>query len=277
MDFYPTKIHELAKKHKKLFEKYFINPGGSLINEHEFYWVSYLRFGKLVGSAVISPSNITDKQEYEQAFYHLSKSSQLRSKLTKDGGFRANINMGTFTVMEKFLAAIQKEVILKNDKQIVVDCHETMLSILSLQDSLVDIFKSYQQEEIKFHEGREKFDSIEYIEFVIDCICEIDYIQFTQLTLQYEAISKFNSLKRIVNKNKNLKTHMTYEIKVYLEEFIKSKTDLLKSIKKLMYTSEINMQTSKLRHMEITREVLLETVREVTEELLQDLRFPILN
>lgn len=31
MEFYPSEIHKLAKKYKKVFEKYFINPGGCIL------------------------------------------------------------------------------------------------------------------------------------------------------------------------------------------------------------------------------------------------------
>lgn len=274
MEFYNKEIHMLAKKHRKLFENIFINPGGLLINNHRFYWVNYLRFGKLVGVAVVSPNNVKEIHEFKEAFYHLSRSSQIRSNLTRDGGFRANINMKSFVVMEKFLSTILEETELMNDRKIIVDCHITMQNILNLQNRLVEVYKSYQQKEIKFHEGTEEFESREYLEFVIDCAIEIDYIQFTQLTLQYEAITNFDLLKKMINKNKDLKSYMNTEIRVYLNEFINSRTDLLNNIKELTYTPEINQKLSKERHMEISREVLLQTVDNVTFELLNDLRFP---
>lgn len=118
-----------------------------IINNHEFYWVNYLRSEKLIGVAIISPNADSNINEYKQAYYYLSKSSQLRSNLSTDGGFRANKNMSSFIVMEKFLATILERVGLKSDRKVVVECHETMKHILALQERLVELFNSYYQKE----------------------------------------------------------------------------------------------------------------------------------
>ncbi|WP_010098574.1 hypothetical protein [Ornithinibacillus scapharcae] len=273
MDFHPTDLHILAKKYKRLFEKYSINAAGYQVNDKEFYWVNYYRFGKMVGHAVISP-NVAKDQDYKEAFNYLSKSAQLRSNLSSDGGFRANINMRSFEVMEKFFKQVLEEVDLDNDREVIEGCRNTMQRILKLQERLVELYKSYYQQEIKIQEGTEKFHTNEYLEFVLDCTCEIDYIQYTQLNLQYEMIPSLKYIRKLINKVKHLKELMNPEIKVYLGEFINSETDLRKSIRNVTYTSELNKQLSLEKHMEIIRKVLLQSVQDVTEEIVKELRFP---
>ncbi|GGA81474.1 hypothetical protein [Ornithinibacillus halotolerans] len=273
MDIHSVELHNIAKKYKRLFESYSINAGGCLINNHEFYWVNYYRLGKMVGHAVISPNEVMDKDEYKQAFHYLARSSQIRANLSTNGGFRARINMESFRIIERFLDNILL-VVDEEDKQVVSKCLGSIQSNLNLQDRIVEIYNSFHQKEEKIQKGEVKFCTDEYLEFTLDCLWEIEYLQYTQFTLQYDAIPLLEYIKKLTNKNRNVKKLVSSEINLYLKEFIKSKDSLFNSIKNLTFHPEIAPEVSKDRHMTLARDTLLKSIEEVTNEALKDLRFP---
>ena len=271
------KLERIANIHKRLLESFRINAGSYKLNNHVFFWVNYYKFGKMNGHAVISADEITNQDEYKKAFYYLSKSSQLRSNLARKGGARAMINMRTFSTTEEFLNTLLKRVEMEGKtKQTVVDCLEAIKKILSLQDELVEKYKTFYQIEDKIHSGRSKYDTEEHLEHALNFICEFDYIQYTQLNTQYDVIPQLEQIKKLSKRDKNIRDCMTNELDIYLKEFINTREDLLNNIKRVTFSPKIGKKLSKEEHMEEVKISLLQSISEVTENAREKLRFPVI-
>ncbi|MFD2638746.1 hypothetical protein [Piscibacillus salipiscarius] len=69
---FPLKVLQEAKKHKKLFEKYWVHPFYLHLNSTDFYLVFFTRFYSKKSELIVSATtNEADQADYNRALEYL--------------------------------------------------------------------------------------------------------------------------------------------------------------------------------------------------------------
>ncbi|ALX47192.1 hypothetical protein [Lentibacillus amyloliquefaciens] len=265
------KLEEIAKKHKKLFETFSINPGGYIINENEFFFVIYER-RKINGYAVISPQAPDEIVDYKEALEWLLKYARFSSSLLKHAGFRADISMFSFEEVYSFLKEVTEKVNF-DEIELFLDCKYLVEFILDKQKELVDKYNRFYAEQEKVHDGTiEHFtqkDTLDLLEFM----GEFEYIQYKQLYTQYQTIDKFKQVFEISKSNPEIKSYSNRDIQVYLSEFSTGKAEFHKELQEITYQENMHLLT-KEEFIKVVKRVALETTEKVKRKTLKKLRYP---
>jgi acyl carrier protein phosphodiesterase len=266
-------LNKLAKKYKKLFEKMTINFGAYKINQNDYYLVVYKR-KKINGLAIISPQSITNKNECLEALKWLTRYNQFRNIGLVHIGFRADINFDSFYTVQNFLEKVLQNVSLStNEKKIFEESNRALQTIINLQHQLIPAYKSFLEKEQKVELGEIKVITKNHINDMLNFINTADYIQYTQLTTQYNNISVFKEINEMAKNNANIQPFVDSAVKTYLGEFVISKANLRKNIKAVTHVPDLE-QLSKEEHIEVARKTTLQNIDEIAERNKSKLRHP---
>lgn len=259
MDINNDELKELAEKHKKIFEKVTISYGAYKINQNHYYLVVYKR-KKINGLAIISPQSTRDINECLEALTWLTRYNQFRNIAFIHVDFRANVNFDSFYAIKNFLEKVLQNVSLSSDeKRIFEESLLALQTIINLQHQLISDYETFLEKEKKVERGEIKVVTKEHIYDVLHFINTFDYIQYKQLTTQYNNISAFKEINKLARNNSDIKPFMNSAVKTYLEEFVISKANLRKNIKKVTHVPDLE-QLSKAEHIEIARKTTLQNI-----------------
>ncbi|WP_430784483.1 hypothetical protein VBD025_08580 [Virgibacillus flavescens] len=264
-------LNKMAKKHKKLFESYSINPGAYQIQNNDFFLVSYKKKG-ISGCAVLSPQCPDDTVMYMEAFDSLLEHAQLTTLILRHAGDRADINMSSFYTVKQFLEDVIYDVELRQeDKNVFETCLSAILKILELQEYLIKSFEEFYLKVTKLHEGEINVITKDDIEEMVNYLGEVGYIQYTQLLTQYRTISKFGYIKN--TSEPNISKYITDDVSSYLVEFSSHKKQLNEQIKSITYQTEMDRLT-KEEHIEVEKKNFRQNLEKTNASLRKKLRFP---
>ena len=273
MDNIDDKLNKSAEKHKKILEKMTINFGAYKVNNNDYYLVVYKR-KKINGLAIISPQSTTNINECLEALKWLTRYNQFRNIALVHAGFKTNVNFDSFYTVQNFLEKVLQNVSLStNEKMIFEEGNQALQTIINLQQQLITAYKTFLEREQKVELGEINIITKKHINEVLNFINTFDYIQFTQLTTQYNQISAFKEINKLAYKNADIQPFMDSAVKTYLEEFVISKANLRKNINKVTHVPHIE-QLSKEEHIEIARKVTLQNIDKIAEANKKKLRHP---
>src|SRR5699024_8871719 len=144
---------------------------------------------------------------------------------------------------------------------------------LDLQQELVEKYEQFVNENQKLYDGSKLYFTKDDVHDALDVIGDVEYIQYTQLTLQYEAIDDFKQLFTMAKKDRHLQAYLDSDTKTYLREFISSKANLKNNIKKLTYQKGME-ELPKDQFKELVKRLTMENVAKVKKETRDDIRYP---
>ncbi|SFA91050.1 hypothetical protein SAMN04488072_103213 [Lentibacillus halodurans] len=263
-----------AKKHKKLFETFNINPGSYRINNHDYFFINYYKWNKITDCAVVSPTSHAGRDEYLEAFDALLEYAQITTLILTHGGEKASADMHAFTTMERFLSDVLYEAgndLTKEIRSVLNYCLERIKLITSLQERLVEIYHDFQQKNQKLHDKEKENFTIQDLKEAAHYLGELDYIQYRQIVAIYEYIPKFKYIKKI--NNQEVKKHMTTAVKRYLVEFSKGEEEQRKSIESVKFQSNMEELTRE-EHIEGAKKGFYKNLAETNASTRKLLRYP---
>ncbi|GGK08663.1 hypothetical protein GCM10007063_33830 [Lentibacillus kapialis] len=267
-------VEKEAKKHKKFFETFTINPGSYRINNHHYFFVNYYKWKKMTDCAVVSPTSRAERSEYMEAFDALMEHAQLTTLILKHGGERSSANMDAFTTMKKFLSDVLNEGgnhLTQESKDIFNFCLERIQVILNLQERIINIYDDFQQKNQKYHDGDEENITRQDMEKKAKYLGEIDYIQYRQVVAIYEYIPKFKYIKEL--NDPEVKKHMTTAVKRYLTEFSKGEEEQLENIERVKFQPNMEELTRE-EHIEGAKKDFYKNLEETKALSRKELRYP---
>lgn len=267
-------VEKEAKKHKKIFETFDVNPGSYRINENEYFMVNYLRGEKMKGCAVISPNSQAGKNEYLLAFNSLLEHAESISLILNHGGERANANMHAFTTMQQFLSDVLNEVadyLTPEIKDVFEFCLNRINLILKFHERLQDIFQSISEKIDKYFDGEKENFTKQDMREEANYLGEIGYIQYRQIMAIYEFIPKFRYIQEL--NNLEVDKYITTLVKKYLAEFSKGEKEQLKNIEHVTYQNNMEELTRE-EHIELEKEVFFKNLEETNALSRRELRYP---
>ncbi|WP_087973450.1 hypothetical protein [Oceanobacillus rekensis] len=268
-----NELNILAAKHKKIFEKYDINPGVFKINDNEYYFAFYKR-RKITGYAIISSQSSNNKEEYIEAFKSLSRYYQYSGSVIKHAGFRAAINFNSFTTVSGFLQKVLTNLQLSPENRAIFRKGLDALNfIINLQDQLIKDYEIFLTRARQVESGEIKFITKDLLDNVLNYLSEFDYIQYTQMTTQYNNISTFKEIYNQAKNDQEIKPFMDEAAKTYLGEFTISKANLQKNIKELTHVPNLE-QLTKEEHREVARKTTVQNTEKFIEKHMKKLRHP---
>lgn len=267
------KVYQIAKKHKRVFEKYGINPGIYRVNNHDYYFV-YFERKKLTGYAIISPHCSSNSDEYKEAYDWLLKCSQLTNSVYINAGFKAKVDFTSFLSVRDYLEkALEREHLVNGDRELLQTCLHSLHLIIELQQQLIDGYKEFLSNAKQIQLKQNSLITKEYVNGILNFLGEFDYIQYTQMSTQYNTIDEFSKLYEIIKHYSDLNKALDEETKAYLKKFIQSKSNLYKNIKKLAFQPNME-QLSKEEHIKVAKKITLENIEKIKIESLKKLRYP---
>ncbi|MBP1971436.1 transcriptional regulator of heat shock response [Virgibacillus natechei] len=273
MDINNDELNKLAKGHKKIFEKFTINYGTYKINNNDYYLVVYKR-KKIKGLAIISSQSTKDINECLEALTWLTRYNQVRNLAFIHVDFRANINFDSFYTIKNFLEKVLQNVSLSADeKRIFEESDLALQTIINLQHQLISDYDKFLEKEKKVERGEIEVVTKEHINDVLHFINTFDFIQYKQLTEQYNTISAFKRIFKMVKDNPEIKVLSDSAVNTYLQEFVSSKANLQKNLKKVTHVPDLE-QLSKEEHIEVARKTTLQSIDNVIARQKKMLRHP---
>ncbi|SFA91099.1 hypothetical protein SAMN04488072_103216 [Lentibacillus halodurans] len=268
-------LQNRAKKHKKLFEKYWIEPNHLYFKGSHFYLSFYERFQK-TEIGILSTQSEVSNADYKEAFEWLVILMNRMAAIQEVGMERKNINMKGFYKTRAYLEkTLEYATLSSNEKNIIDQCLHSMNDAISLQNRMVALMDEFEQfREKKETEGNEF--SVPEVEEVHDFHAEMDYIQFTQGQISYKSVDFFASLNQIINQNETIKSIVNFEeVKQYIEEFSRGKDMLKSSLDEATYVDNLD-QLSKEQFMKTVQEDYIKRQKESNKSLIKNLRYPTL-
>jgi len=268
-------ILDTAKKHKKIFEKYWIDPHHLYLDDVNFYFAFYQRFNTTEMALLSSRSDVSTEQ-YKEAFELLTILINRMGAIQEVGMERKNISMKPFHKTKYFLEKVQSQAALSDsNKEVISKCSQFMSRAISLQNQMVELMKRYEQ----FKDSKETENNqytIQDVEQIHDFHAEMDYIQFTQGQTSYKAMDHFSTLSDIITQNDTITGLADSEIKVYVKEFSRGKEKLKSALNEATYVDNLE-ELSKEQFIKTVQEDYLKRQKESNKSLIKDLRYPSLN
>ena len=266
-------LNKIAVKHKKIFEKYDINPGVFRINNNDYYFIIYKR-SKITGYAIISPQFSNNTEEYIEAFKSLGKYYQYTGSVIKHIGFRARLNFDSFTTVQGFLKNVLTNINLSlENTRIFEKGLDAMNLIINHQNQLIKDYEVFLTKARKVESGEIKYITKDLLYHVLIDLSEFDYIQYTQMTTQYNHIPTFKEIFKKAKIESDIERFMDKAVETYLREFISSTSNLQRNIKEITHVSNLE-QLSKEEHKEIARKTTAQNIEKLIEKHMKKLRHP---
>ncbi|MBY7142347.1 hypothetical protein KFZ56_04405 [Virgibacillus sp. NKC19-3] len=263
-----------AKKYKKLFETFTINPGSFRIDGQDYFFINFYKWKKITDCAVVCPTSEAGKDKYLEAFDALLEYSQAATLILTHGGDKASANMDAFTTMQKFLLSVLNEEgnhLMLEIREVFDYCLERINLILSMQKRVVEIYNDFQQKNQKYHDGYDENVTRRNIDETVNYLGELDFLQYQQIVAIYEYIPKFNYIKEL--NNPEIKKHITTAVKTYLAEFSKGEKEQLKNIESVKFQTNMD-ELTKEEHIERAKEDFYKNLSETNSETRRLLRYP---
>lgn len=268
-------LMKLAKKHKRLFEEFSLNPFAFVINGHHFYLANYKKRGKVVCNAVISLDS-NNKEEHLAALKWLTIFSSFITNLITMIGAKTKIDYIFMHNLDHYLQLWIENSSNEKYVQKVEKVRNGFKLILELQDELVSNYRLFEE---KYTSVREKgYFTEEDFAFVIKKGTELDRYQFLQIYIQYSFVDDCHEIFSFMKETRwsqpkdreNKKILKEMGSKKTKEEFQKSIEDFLEGIS----DGKHFMEKTKEEQLRLLEEELLKNGEELYKEILADLRYP---
>lgn len=268
-------LMKLAKKHKKLFEQYALNPFAFVINGHHYYIVTYIKRGKFINCAVISLDS-NNKEEHLAAFKWLIIFSSFITNIITIIGERAKIDFTFMHNLDHYVQLWAEKNSNEKYVQKVEKVRNGFKQILNLQDELVSNYRLFEE---RYTSVKEKgYFAEEDFAFVIKKGAELDRYQFLQMYIQYSFVEDCHEIFSFMKETKwsqpkdreNKKILKEMGSKKTKEEFEKLIEDFLEGISDGKYF----LEKTKEEQVKLLEEAVLKSGEELYKEVMADLRYP---
>ncbi|WP_218144040.1 hypothetical protein [Lentibacillus persicus] len=269
----PESIHGQAKKYKKLFESFTVNPNHLTYQDKDFYAVFYRRFNTDTAFAIFSPQDNIQNEEHQVALEQIVILLNNWASIKNKGSLRNNIDMTAFYKTRHFLDNVLKSAVLSQAEEAAyTTCSITINKAIFLQSELNTLMEEYKRfVDMKEADGS-KF-TVKEIEYIQDILAELDYIQYNQLKSDYDTIDSFQDVKDSISQNEAVNKMAEPDHKKYIEEFARNKDKLKKDLESITYFDDQSTFT-KTEHMKAVKNRFVEKQRKELETLKKDLRHP---
>lgn len=268
-------IQNKAKKHKKIFEKYWVDPHHVCLDGSRFYLAFYQRFNA-TEMAVLSNQPEPSNEQYKEALEWLVILLNRIGAIQEVGMERKEINMKAFYKTRDFLEEAQhKAELAADEKEVVSKCLQSLKDAISLQNQMVELMENYEQ----YKESKEAENNqytIQDVEKIHDFHAEMDYIQFTQGQISYKSMDHFKDLYDILVQNDAFGSLASSEIKQYIQEFSRGKEQLKSDLDEATYVENLE-GLSKEQFMEAVQKDYMKRQEESNKSLIRNLRYPSLS
>ena len=268
-------LMKLAKKHKKLFEEFSLNPFAFVINGHHFYLANYKKRGRVVCNAVISLDS-NNKKEHLAALKWLTIFSSFITNIITIIGERAKIDFTFMHNLDHYVQLWAEKNSNEKYVQKVEKVRNGFKQILDLQDELVSNYRLFEE---RYTSVKEKgYFAEEDFAFVIKKGAELDRYQFLQMYIQYSFVEDCHEIFSFMKETKwsqpkdreNKKILKEMGSKKTKEEFEKLIEDFLEGISDGKYF----LEKTKEEQVKLLEEAVLKSGEELYKEVMADLRYP---
>jgi hypothetical protein len=226
-------LPQKAKKHKKLFEKVFINPYGYEVNGSKYFLTLYKRNEKTTGYSVITADQFNADDALE-AFERLMLYTVFVNNFFSIGEKRARISEDYFLIparkIDQYLQTNEINKTLKKGK-----------NILSEYGELQKEFKKYSNEYTNYYDNTilstnqiSDFD----IDKLLTVLSNLNRIQYLQGKKFIEFYSDLKMLEREM-KETNIFSTIPTDNQKFLTELLSSKKETEMTLKELDIEKEI--------------------------------------
>ncbi|MFD1851673.1 hypothetical protein [Oceanobacillus bengalensis] len=264
-------LERQAKEHKKLFEKFMIDEKYLHLHGTEFHMVFYLKGKRNTGFGLISPDSNVPLDSFDDALGKIALLYTNAGSINQNGGQRARINMDPFNRTWECLDKILHEITLSDEQKYNYEyCYQALSQTMELQKEQVKLYDEFiQLMRMKIHEGFQTED----IDYMLNVSGEMDYIQYKQLTSEFNSIDKYKYISEDIHQKKELAKFVSFEVKRYLKQFASDKQKLQAEIQKVTYVDQMEKLT-KEEHLELVKQKILREQEQGNINLRKEIRFP---
>ncbi|WP_100009946.1 hypothetical protein [Lentibacillus sediminis] len=262
-------IQNKAKKHKRVFEKYWVDPHHVNLEGNNYYMAFYQRFNA-TKMAVISSQPNANNDQYKEAFKWLVILINRMGAIHEVGMERKNISMMSFQKTRDFLEnALSQADLSESEREVISKCLRFLNEAISLQSQMVELMDKYEQ----YKKAKNNQFTTQDVEYIHDIHAEMDYIQFTQGNASYKTMDHFRTLSDVIAQNDTVGSLANSEIKQYVQEFSQGKEKLKSGLDEATYVDNLE-DLSKEQFMKTVQEDYIKRQRESNKSLIKDLRYP---
>ncbi|MFC4558646.1 hypothetical protein ACFO3D_10540 [Virgibacillus kekensis] len=236
------KLIKLVKKHKKLFEHYFIKPYAYIVNDSLFYFASFERRGKTTGYAILSP-NSNNESDYMKAIKPLLHYAVSIGNISNDGKYRANVDFRILYEVRDYLKKVIEGNVLDSDNCII---YQRSLDIIqNMLDNQARLINTYKNAIEKFEQDKEKGyitdDDMQEMKGFIPIFMRLQYKQFVD---RYDYREDFDVIYNNRN-NKEIKQFDEFSDSNTLREMTskKAENDLKNALTEVSYGRDLRDKT----------------------------------
>jgi hypothetical protein len=255
-----------ANKHKKILESVLINPFGYMVGETYYYISIYKRNNKVKGYSVISKED-SIKKDALKAFETLVLYTAYANNYFSIGEKRGQLSTDYFFKPVKVI----NDYLLSNENAILAKGKDVLLEYGNLQEDLkkrvTDFSNDYDHRILK-----ENIITDQDYENLIEILIHVDRVQYFQ---SKTLLGNFENLKRMLTEMKKTKlfAELPKENKDFLEEFLKGKKEIEKSLTEFEQDKKADILTENHDINEI-KQIYYKNGLEKLNRYKQDLRYP---
>lgn len=268
-------IQNKAKKQKKIFEKYWVDPHHLYLDGSCFYLAFYQRFNTTEMALFSSQYDVTNEQYKEALEWLVILLNRMRA-IQEVGMERKKISIKPFYKTKTFLEKAQNQTVLSDgEKKVVSTCLQFLRDAIALQNQMIELMDKYEEYKESKEAENNQF-TIQEVEKIHDFHAEMDYIQFTQGQSSYKTMDQFRTLSDIITQNETFESIVNSEIKAYVKEFSRGKENLKSDLNEATYVEDLE-NLSKEQFMKTVQKDYIKRQKESNKSLYKGLRYPNLN
>lgn len=267
-------IQQEAKRYKKLFETFKVNPNHVRIEDIDYYISFYQkRITNNTEMVILTSPPKASKKKYEEAFNTLTFLIVISSNIKKYGTERRDIDMQAFYKTRTFLEnVLDRAMLTQEERSSYKDCWDSLNTQIELQEKHIELMEEYTAHcKKKEREGLTFFP--EDIEYAKEVFLEMDYIQYKQLVINRDSIDLFEKINQDQKSNETVGDLSNFEINQFIKEFAKGERKLTKEINSVTYVEGLEGMTKK-EHKESVWNYFQSGQKKRINSMKKDIRYP---
>ncbi|WP_404453886.1 hypothetical protein LG329_04475 [Virgibacillus necropolis] len=266
------KLIKIVKKHKKIFETYYIKRVAYIVNDMPFYLASFKRRDKTTGYAVLSPSSNNSEDHMRSLVPLLHYAVSIRN-ISTDGKYRADMDFKVLYEVRDYLKGVLEGKVLDEEKEII---YQRSLGIIqAMLDNQDELVRTYKEAIEKNHCDTEKGfvtdNDINEMKNYIPILMRLQYKQFIE---RYDNREDFDVIYDNRN-NKEIKQFDEFSDPNTLREMTskRAENDLKSALAEVSYGRDLRDKTDN-EYNQIVLDEFNNELDELLERVKNNLRNP---